>query len=99
MSLTITLSPEMEARLQDEAAVQGRDIESVAAEALMELTFRRGQTVAELAASQRGQQTESLADALRGRIGKFHSGKGYLSEKTGQRFTEALTAEREDAAP
>lgn len=87
MTITINLEPEKEARLHREAARAGRP-----AEQLVQDFVSRGLDESDSESSQQNQPqpVQTLAEALAGRIGTQHSGRGDLSQNTGKAFARLL---------
>lgn len=84
--MTITLPPEIEGPLAEEARRQGTTAESLAVEAL-----RKAFSPIETEQPQPG---ETLYDRLAGFIGIVESGDGTLSQNCGEKFTEGLLEKR-----
>lgn len=84
--MTITLPPEIEGPLADEARRQGTTAETLAVEAL-----RKAFVPIEMEPPTSG---ESLYDRLAGFIGIIDSGDGTLSQNCGERFTDILVEKR-----
>jgi len=80
MTLTLELAPETEAILREEAERQGTTPELLAQKALYD----------RFAAPDALMEGQSAYDAMMPFIGKFHSGKGNLSQNTGEQFTEIV---------
>ncbi len=89
MTVTIDLSPDLEARLRSRAARGGKDIES----------FVRSLVEREALNPEDASEGGSLADLLVGRVGLFHSGGKCNSRETGKAFTDLLEARRERTTP
>lgn len=84
--MTITLPPEIEGPLTEEARRQGTTAESLAVEAL-----RKAFMPIEIEQAAPG---ETLYDRLAGFIGIVESGDGTLSQNCGEQFTEGLLEKR-----
>lgn len=84
--MTITLPPEIEGPLTEEARRQGTTAESLALESLRK-TFVPIEV-------EQADPEESLYDRLAGFIGIVESGDGTLSQNCGERFTEGLLEKR-----
>ncbi len=84
MTITINLEPEKEARLRQKAVHTGRSEEQIAYDFVM-----RGLDESDAESPQQDQPppVRTLADALAGRIGTQHSGRGDLSQNTGKALT------------
>jgi hypothetical protein len=88
MTLVLELAPEIEEALREEAERQGTTPELLAQKAL-------GDRFAAPPAQLEGQ---SAYEALKPFIGKFHSGKGNLSQNTGEQFLEIVAEKRRKQA-
>lgn len=92
MTITINLEPEREAPLRERAARLGRDADGYALELLdkglsePEPEQPAGEAVA--------QPKQTLAEALVGHVGTQHSGRGDLSQDTGEAFTRLMVEKR-----
>ena len=82
MTLVLELAPEIEEALREEAERQGTTLELLAQKALRD----------RFAASHASAEGPSAYEALKPFIGKFHSGKGNLSQHTGAQFAEIVAA-------
>jgi len=80
----LELTPEIEEALREQAARLGTTPEILAQKALRD----------QFAAPPDRQSDASDMDAWKPFIGRFHSGKGDLSENTGDRFSEIVAAKR-----
>jgi len=80
MTLVLELAPEIEEALREEAERQGTTLELLAQKALHDrFTVPHSPT-----------EDLSSYEALKPFIGKFHSGKGHLSQNTGEQFAEIV---------
>lgn len=80
MTLTLELAPEIEAVLREEAERQRTTPELLAQKALRD----------RFTAPHISQEGQSAYEALKPFIGRFHSGKGNLSQNTGEQFAEIV---------
>ena len=80
MTLVLELTPEIEVALREEAERQGTTPELLAEKALRD----RFATQPNLPESQ------TAYEALKPFIGRFHSGKGNLSQNTGEQFAQIV---------
>lgn len=80
--MTITLPPELEGPLAEQARRQGTTPEQVAVESLRALFHET--------AAQPGHGEGTLFDFLAGYVGTIDGSSEPLSENTGRRFTEGL---------
>lgn len=93
MTITINLDPEKEARLRQKAARLGRDADSYALELLNNVLSAPEPEPP--AGEPPARPKRTLAEALAGRIGTQHSGRGDLSQNTGKAFTRLLLEKHE----
>ncbi len=84
--MTITITPEIQKGLLEEAQRQGTTPERLALDALQE---RFGAEVPETAPE------GSAYDLFAGRIGRIHSGGGRWSEDTGAKFADGMEEKRQ----
>lgn len=87
MTITINLEPEKEARLRQKAARAGRPVEQIAYEFV---TRGLDEPDTEAPPQKQSPPVRTLAEALAGRIGTQHSGRGDLSQNTGKAFARLL---------
>ena len=80
MTLVLELGQEVEAALRDEAERQGTTPELLAKKALRD----------RFAAPRVLSEGQSAYEALKPFIGRFHSGKGNLSQNTGEQFAQIV---------
>ena len=80
MTLVLELTQEIEEALREEAERQGTTPELLAQKALRD----------RFAAHHALPEGTSAYEALKPFIGKFHSGKGNLSQNTGEQFAEIV---------
>jgi hypothetical protein len=89
MTLMLELAPEIEEVLREEAEKQGTTPELLAQKALRD----------RFAVRPDAQEGQSALDALKPFIGRFHSGKGNLSQNTGEQFAEIVVDKHRKQEP
>jgi len=89
MTLMLELAPEIEAILREEAERQGTTPELLAQKALRD----------RFTAPPIALEGQSAYEALKPFIGKFHSGKGNLSQNTGEQFAEIVAEKHRKQEP
>ena len=86
--MTITITPEIERGLTEEAQRQGMTPETLALYALQE---RFGADIQE---TQKDTPESSAYNLFAGRIGRIHGGGGNWSEDTGTKFADGMEEKR-----